>query len=313
MIVFLTVCYIGVLVILIKLKILPLNIFTKISPVIFNVLLFVGLFIPMQFGAPSGPVIAGRHIVQIVPLVAGRVTEIAVEPYQPIKQGDLLFRIDDTPYRAAVAAIDAQMTLAKRRFDQASELHGSNAGSRYELEAAETQVENLEAQLDAAKFNLDNTSVYAPTDGHVTSLALREGSMLMAAPFTQAMAFVDDSETIITAQIHQINLRHVAPGQSAELVFKTRPGEVFSATVDHVVSDLATAQIAPGGTAMMHQQIVPAPFYVRLHLDDPDIARSLHSGAVGTAAIYTGELEITYAIRKVMMRMDAWLAYIIPN
>ncbi len=71
MIVFLTVCYIAVLAILIKLKVVPLNTFTKISPVIFNVLLFVGLFIPMQFGAPSGPVIAGRHVVQIVPLSEG--------------------------------------------------------------------------------------------------------------------------------------------------------------------------------------------------------------------------------------------------
>ncbi len=313
MIVFLTVCYIAVLVILMKLKVVPVNTFTKISPVIFNVLLFVVLFIPMMFGAPSGPVIAGRHVVQIVPLVAGRVTEVAVEAYQPIKKGDLLFRIDDTPYRAAVAAINAQLTLAKRRFDQASELQKSQAGSRYELEAAETQVENLVAQLAAAQFNLVNASVYAPTDGHVTSLALREGTILMAAPFTQAMAFVDDSKTFITAQIDQINLRHVAPGERAEVVFKTHPGQVFSATVDHVVSDLATAQLAPGGTAAVVKQLVPAPFYVSILLDDPDIARSIPSGAVGTAAIYTGQLEMTYPIRMVMMRMDAWLAYIIPN
>ncbi len=312
MIVFLTVCYIAVLAVLIKIKLVPLNTFTKISPVIFSLLLFVCLFIPMQFGAPSGPVIAGRHVVQIWPLVAGRVTEVAVEAYQPIKRGDLLFRMDDTPYQAALAAIDAQLTLAKRRFDQASELAQSKAGSRYELEAAETQVESLKAQLAAAQFNLDNTSVYAPTDGHVTSLALREGSALTTGPFTQAMAFVDDSETIVVVQIHQINLRHVAPGQSVEVVFKTRPGEVFYGTVEHVVSDLATGQLAPGGALPVPQQIVPAPFYVRLHLDDPDIARSLETGAVGTAAIYTGEIELTYAIRKVMMRMDAWLAYIMP-
>ncbi len=313
MIVFLTLIYIGVLAVLIKLKIVPLNTLTKMSPLLFSLLLMVGIFIPMQFAAPSGPVIAGRHIVQIVPLVAGRVSEVAVEGYQPIKKGDLLFRMDDTPYRAAVAAIGAQLTLAKRRFEQASVLAESQAGSRYELEAAETQVESLEAQLDGAQFNLDNTSVYAPTDGHVTALGLREGSMLMGAPFTQAMAFVDDSETVITAQIHQINLRHVAPGQSVEVVFKTRPGEVFSGIVDHVITDLATAQLAPGGAAPRVQEILPAPFYVDIHLDDPDIARSLPSGSVGTAAIYTGKIELTYAIRKVMMRMDAWTAYIIPN
>ena len=312
MIVFLTLIYVGVLAVLIKFKKVPSNTFTKMSPVLFSMLLMVCLFIPMQFAAPSGPVIAGRHIVQIVPLVAGRVAEIAVEEYQPIKQGDLLFRIDDRPYRAAFAAIEAQLVLAKRRFDQASELQQSRAGSLFEVEAAETQVKSLEAQLDGAQFNLENTSVYAPADGHVTALALREGSILMAAPFTQAMAFVDDSQTVIVAQIQQINLRHVAPGQAVELIFKTRPGEFFTGTVEYVLSDLATAQLAPSGVSPVPQQIVPAPFYVRLQLDDPDIARSLESGAAGTAAIYTGEFEISYMIRKVMMRMDAWLAYIMP-
>jgi len=312
MILFLTLIYIAILAVLIKLKIVPLNIFTKLSPVVFMLLCMLGIFLPMQFAAPSGPVIAGRHVVQIVPLVAGRVTEVAVEAYQPIEQGDLLFRMDDTPYLAAVAAIDAQLVLANRRLDQASELQRERAGSLFEVEAAETQVASLEAQLAAAQFNLDNTSVYAPSKGHVTSLALREGSMLMAGPLTQAMAFVDDSETIVNVQIQQINLRHVAPGQSAEIIFKTHPGRVFFATVDHVVSDLATGQLAPGGTAPMPQQIVPAPYYVTLNLDDPEVARSLPSGAVGTAAIYTGLFELSYMIRKTMMRMDAWTAYIMP-
>lgn len=312
MILFLTLVYIAILAVLIKIKLVPLNTFTKASPVLLNILLLVGIFIPMQFTAPSGPVLAGKQVVQIVPSVAGRVTEIAVEPYAPIKKGDLLFRIDDRPYKAAVAALDAQLVLAKRRFDQSTELQRERAGSIYEVEAAETQVKSLEAQLDAALFNLENTDVLAPADGHVTSLALREGSMVVSLPLAQAMAFVDDSETIILAQIHQINLRHVAPGQEVEMVFKTRPGEVFKGTVAHVISDLATGQVAPGGVLPVPGEILPAPFYVRVQLDDPDVARSLETGAVGVAAIYTGEFEISYMIRRVMIRMDAWLAYIMP-
>lgn len=312
MILFLTLIYIAILVILIKIKLVPLNTFTKASPVLFSLLLMVGIFIPMQFAAPSGPALAGKQVVQIVPNVAGRVTEIAIEPYTPIKKGDLLFRIDDRPYKAAVAALEAQLVLAKRRLEQSTELQRERAGSIYEVEAAETQVKSLEAQLDASLFNLENTEVLAPADGHVTALALREGSMVVSLPLAQAMAFVDDSESIIVAQIHQINLRHVAPGQEAELVFKTRPGEIFKATVKHVVSDLATGQVAPGGALPMPGQIQPAPFFVRLQLDDPEVARSLETGAVGVAAIYTGEFEISYLIRRVMMRMDAWLAYIVP-
>ncbi len=312
MILFLTLIYIAILVILIKTKLVPLNTFTKTSPLLFSLLLMLGIFVPMQFTAPSGPVVVGKHVVQIVPLVAGQVTEVAVEAYTPIKKGDLLFRIDDRPYKAAVAAVEAQLFLAKRRLDQSTELQQQRAGSIYEVEAAETQVKSLEAQLDGAQFNLDNTEVFAPTDGHVTSVALREGSMVVALPLAQALAFVDDSNAILVAQIHQINLRHVAPGQEVEIVLKTRPGEIFKATVEHVVTDLATGQMAPGGVLPVPGEILPAPFFVRIVLDDPEVSSSLETGAAGVAAIYTGEFEVSYMIRRVMMRMDAWLAYIVP-
>ena len=312
MILFLTLCYIALLVILIKLKVVPSNTFTKSSPVLFSLLLTVLLFIPMGFFAPSGDAIVLKHSIQIVPNVSGIVTEVAVEPYTPVKKGDLLFRIYKRPYQAAVDALQAQLKLAERRLGQAQSLAERRAGSVFEVEAAETQVESLKAQLDNANFNLDSTEVLAPVDGHVTNLALRPGSMLMAAPLTQAMVLVDDSETAVVVSIHQINLRHVAPGQEAEVIFKVRPGEIFTAKVEHVVADLATGQVAPGGVLPVPGQVVPAPFFVRLKLDDEEAAKSLPTGAVGTAAIYTGEFEISYMIRRVMIRMDAWLAYILP-
>lgn len=312
MILFLTLCYIALLVILIKVGVVPANTFTKISPVLFAFLLMVLMFIPMGFFAPSGDAIVLKNTVQIVPNVAGIVTEVAVTPYTRVEKGDLLFRIYKRPYQDAVDALKAQLELAERRLGQAKSLAERRAGSVFEVEAAETQVESLKAQLDNAEFNLDSTEVLAPVDGHVTNLALRPGSMLMAAPFTAAMALVDDSETAVVVSIHQINLRHVAPGQEAEVVFKVKPGRVYRATVEYVVADLATGQVVPGGTLPVPGQIMAAPYFVRLRLDDEEVARSLPTGAVGTAAIYTGEFEISYMIRRVMMRMDAWLAYILP-
>jgi len=312
MIMFLTLVYIAILVILIKVGVVPLNTLTKSSPVVFALLMMVLLFIPMGFFAPSGEAIVLKNTIQIVPNVAGIVTEVAVKPYTPVKEGDLLFRIYKRPYQAAVDALQAQLKLAERRLEQSQSLAERRAGSTFEVEAAETQVESLRAQLDSAEFNLDSTEVRAPVDGHVTNLALRPGSMLMAAPFTMAMALVDDSETAIVVSIHQINLRHVAPGQEAEVVFNLRPGRIFKATVEYVVADLATGQVAPGGTLPVPGQIVPAPYFVRLKLDDNEAALALPTGAVGVAAIYTGEFEVSYMIRRVMMRMDAWLAYILP-
>ena len=150
MILFLTLCYVALLVILIKVGVVPANTFTKTSPVLFSLLLFVLLFIPMGFFAPSGDAMVLKHSIQIVPNVAGIVTEVAVEPYTPVKKGDLLFRIYKRPYQAAVDTLEAQLKLAERRLQQAQILAERRAGSVFEVEAAVTHVESLQAQLDNA-------------------------------------------------------------------------------------------------------------------------------------------------------------------
>ena len=73
--------------------------FWKLSPLIWVVFQLFALFIPMQFWAPSGPLIVVQHGVQIIPNVAGEVTEVPVEPNVPLKKGDVLFRIDPPPTR----------------------------------------------------------------------------------------------------------------------------------------------------------------------------------------------------------------------
>ena len=56
MIVFLTLVYVALLFLAIKIGIIKMNTFWKISPVLWMVLLFFILFVPMQWGAPAGAV-----------------------------------------------------------------------------------------------------------------------------------------------------------------------------------------------------------------------------------------------------------------
>ena len=80
MIVVLLGVYIAILALFIWLKFIPFNTFWKISPLIVLLLLNIGLFVAMGWGAPSGPAAVVRHSVQIVPSVAGEVIEVSVRP-----------------------------------------------------------------------------------------------------------------------------------------------------------------------------------------------------------------------------------------
>src|SRR5271169_6787997 len=109
MIVAMLAVYLVLLFVLVRLGVIRFNLFWKVSPFIVLLLLNVGLFIPMGWGAPQGPVLVVRNSVQIVPDVAGEVLDVPVQANTPLKAGDVLFTIDPTPYRATVNALGAQL------------------------------------------------------------------------------------------------------------------------------------------------------------------------------------------------------------
>lgn len=103
--------------------------------------------------------------------VAGNVAEIAVRNNQHVKAGDLLFRLDDEPYRIALEGATAQLGVTR------DTIEGAKANYRQKLEAikqVQTDLDfyqreyqrqndlyksrvNAQTQLDQARRNLDAT------------------------------------------------------------------------------------------------------------------------------------------------------------
>ena len=118
MLVFLTLCYVAVLALLVKLKIIRLTLWWKISPAVWMLLLFILLFIPMQWGAPSGNVTQYQFVVEIVPDVTGTIIDVPIESNRPVKKGDVLFKIDPRPYQYRVDQIKAALAEAEQEVPQ---------------------------------------------------------------------------------------------------------------------------------------------------------------------------------------------------
>jgi hypothetical protein len=189
--------YLTLLFAIVRLGIVRFNLFWKASPFIVLLLLNLGLFIPMGWGAPQGPVLVVRNAVSIVPNVAGEVTDVPVVANAPLKAGDVLFKIDPTPYVAQVKAIEAQLKLSKTRLAQMTQLFERDSGRGFDVEQRQSEVDQLTGQLEGAQWNLDKTVVRAPADGYVTNLALRKGARVAKLPLSPVMAFIDTSGTII--------------------------------------------------------------------------------------------------------------------
>lgn len=312
MIVFLTVIYVVLLLLAFKLKLIKQTLFWKLSPIIWVLFLTIALFIPMQFWAPSGPFIVGAHSVQIVPNVQGEVIEVPVAENQYVKEGDVLFRIDPILYQSQVDNLAAQLNLAHTRLDQARRLAKGGAGSVYDVEQFTGQVEQLEAQLKSAKYNLDETTVRARSDGYVTSVGLREGARVVNFPFVQAMAFVETSNRFFVGQIFQNHLRYIEPDLSAEIALKMYPGRIFDAKVEYVVPVLPTGQIPLSGMAAPPKELPHMPFWVKIVPGEELASLEPPVGATGTVAIYSSKGAPTHVIRKVVIRVEAIKNYIVP-
>jgi multidrug resistance efflux pump len=286
MIVVLLNVYLVILFLLVKLNIVRFTLFWKASPFIVFLLLLIGLFIPMGWGAPQGSAVVVRNSVAIVPDVAGEVIDVPVAANVPLKAGDVLFRIDPTPYNAQVKAIQAQLKLSATRLAQMTQLFERDSGRGFDVEQRQSEVDQLKAQL--------------------------EGARVANLPLSPVMAFIDTSNTLIGVELNQIDARYVAPGQDVEVTFKYLPGRVFTGKVETVLQAIATGQVQTSGLAVQSKGIEAAPFVARIRLDDVALADRLPAGSTGTAAIFTDRVKVAHIIRKVLLRQIAITNYVNP-
>jgi Barrel-sandwich domain of CusB or HlyD membrane-fusion len=285
------------------------SLWMKVSPLIIWLICNLAIFIPMWFGAPSGPLVIMRDSVQIKPGVPGLVTEVPVKSGVPLKKGDILFKLDTTLFQAKVDEIEAKLELAKIRLGQSERLVKTQALAAAQHQTHVAEVRRLEAQLTANRAALGETTVRAPADGFVPATVLRPGTIVSSS--MPAMHFIDTSETYVAVQIGQPYLRHIKPGKRAEVTLKLYPGTVFEATVSRVVRANPLGQLTPKDFVIASDTIRELPFWVDLRLSDKTM--DVPSGAVGTASIYTDEFKKTHIVRRIVLRMETWLNWLMAG
>lgn len=161
----------------------------------------------IEYTAPA--TIKGLQDVAIYPQVNGRITEIRVVEGQFVNKGDVLFEIDDVPYRAAYEAAAAQVEVSKAQLETAKltcqskqNLFDKGIISEYQLKLAQNDVATAEAvlgqslaSLKSAENDLSFTKVRTMSKGNIGSLPYRVGSLVgtnMANPLT----IVSDNSSI---------------------------------------------------------------------------------------------------------------------
>jgi multidrug resistance efflux pump len=191
-----------------------------------------------------------------------------------------------------------------------AELRGSEAGQK---QAAAT-IESLKAQLELARYYLDNTLMVAPEDGHVVNLQVQAGMVAGILRVGGIASFIVDSDRYMLAGFSQQMLKYVKVGQPVEVALDLYPGQVFEARVDSIWWANGEGQYLPSDII---PTFVPADpnqpqgqFAVKIYPRNPS-QLGLPIGAQGVATIYTSHGGFA-ALRKIAIRMHSWFNWLYP-
>jgi multidrug resistance efflux pump len=146
--------------IFIKMKWLPWNTVSQVIVVIIPVVALTALILVLNVVAPSSAdVRVIKYVINVVPQVRGRVLEVPVEPNRPVKKGDVLFRIDPTPYQLQVNALEAQLANAigtsKELEEQATGAAAQVAQAKSAIDQAAARVREVSAKADLARLRVE--------------------------------------------------------------------------------------------------------------------------------------------------------------
>src|SRR3954471_21253011 len=97
-----------------KFKWLPWNIVSQVITITLPIIGLTILILLLNIAAPSSHDIrVVNYVVPINPPVRGLVVEVPIEPNRPIKKGQVLFKIDPSPFATAVSNYQAQINQLK--------------------------------------------------------------------------------------------------------------------------------------------------------------------------------------------------------
>jgi RND family efflux transporter MFP subunit len=248
---------------------------------------------------------------QIVPNVKGKVIEVPVKSNTLLKKGDVLFKIDPTVYKARYESIKARLSFAKKRLKQSIQLAKVAGGSKFDIEEYQRQVDDLSAQLEEAKFNLESCTVRAPSDGFVTHLRVRPGQMAVSFPISPLMTFVNTDSMTFIAGMPQEPMQNLKAGLNAEVIFPGIPGKIFKAKVKQVLPVMAEGEMSPTSSMYSFTKGLP-PGLIPVILDVKYDKKKyfIPAGSEAIVAVY-GEHFVHFAmIRMVLMRMKSWTYFL---
>lgn len=311
--------YAAICIAMFKIFKIPVNKWSMTTAILGGVFLVGGMLLLMNYNHPYSPYMQRYYVTTpIVPNVSGGVIEVPYQTTTHVAKGDVLFRLDPTPYQNKVDALKAKLFRLEQDQERVAILYRRGAGSKQDVDRAQSLLDENLANISQAEWELDQTVFRAPSDGYIVQVALREGMRAVNLPLRPVMTFVHDEDPRFVGFFRQNSLLRLKKGDEAELSFPAFPGKVFKAKVDMISPVIGEGQVDPSQALLRtphHMRFGRGFVAVAMVITDPDFESYqayAPRGMNGVAAIYTEHFRHVSIIRRVLLRMAAWVNYVFP-
>jgi HlyD family secretion protein len=215
----------------------------------------------LEVTVSANGVIEPINRVEIKSKASGQIMRMPVEEGDYIRQGGLMAELDQTvarteleQARADLMVAEANLTQSENNLKRAKELFekrliSAEEHDRVQVETvrAQSQLVRARAQLQLAEERMDETIVRSPVDGILLTKDVEVGQIISSGVTTVGggtlIATVADMEYVhAKANVDEVDIGRVIPGQKARLVADAYPNRIFSGEVVRVAPQGSTDQ-----------------------------------------------------------------------
>ncbi len=174
--------------------------------------------------------------VTVTPDIPGQVREIAFESGAAVAKGDLLVRLDTSAEESQLAAMEAQVGLARSNLTRVRTLRTDGNVAQADLDAAEAAVKQYEANANTIRATIEKKTIRAPFAGRLGIRQINLGQ------------YMDTGKPIVSLQslapvyadfsLPQQELAKLKTGMRVRLVSDTYPGQRFAGVLTAINPDL---------------------------------------------------------------------------
>ncbi|UTW45491.1 efflux RND transporter periplasmic adaptor subunit [bacterium SCSIO 12696] len=178
--------------------------------------------------------------------VSGTIVEMAAQVGDRLQPGELIARLDETPYRLRVQQAAASLEQAKATarsadasYQRTKDLYQNSNASRNDLDTTRAQAESTKAQqraaqkaLQLAELELSYTSLLAEGDCSVAELTAEVNENVGQGNPVAKVNCGDEIE--ITVNVPENLIANVQANDTASIRFGSVPGQVFNGRVTEV-------------------------------------------------------------------------------